>query len=94
MGKKENLVKYSSPLERTLFLFLIFEKTQVISLYWFAAHHQTITSRWQKLDSIYPKFSAEFNLVSGSKNDTKWQKLTKTKTVQKTTNMWHSGPKG
>ena len=33
-------------------------------------------------------------LVSSSKNDSKWSKMAKTKIVQKTTYMWHSGPKG
>ena len=34
------------------------------------------------------------NLVSISKNDRNWPKMAKTKIVQKTTYMWHPGPKG
>ena len=29
-------------------------------MYWFAAQQQTITSRRQKFDLFYPKFSAKF----------------------------------
>ena len=50
-------------LERALFL-KIFEKTQPISLYWFAAQQQMSTSTRQKFDFSYPKFSPEFNELS------------------------------
>ena len=42
----------------------MFEKTQAISLYWFAAQQQISTSRRQKFDVFYSKFSAEFNEFS------------------------------
>ena len=32
-----------------------------MSLYWFAVQQQTNTSRRQKFDLLYPKFSAQFN---------------------------------
>ena len=51
------------PLEHALF-FKIFEKTQGISLYWFAAQQQTSTYRRQKFDLFYQEFSAEFNKFS------------------------------
>ena len=54
---------FSSPLERALF-FKIFEKLQSISLYWFDAQLQASTSRHQKLNLFYPKFSPEFNELS------------------------------
>ena len=34
---------------------------QSISLYWFSAQQQTITSRTPKIDLFYQKFSPEFN---------------------------------
>ena len=39
-------------------------KTRAISLDWFAAWPQTITSRQQKFDLFYVNFSAEFNELS------------------------------
>ena len=49
-------------------------------LYWFAAQQQTSTSRPQKLDLFYPKFSAEFNKLSlkfykQQEGTKKWLKL-------------------
>ena len=44
--------------------FKIFEKTQVILRFWFAAQQQISTSRRQKFDLFYPKFSEEFNDLS------------------------------
>ena len=42
-------------------LFKTFEKTQLISLYWFAAQQQTNPSRGHKIDWFYPKCSPEFH---------------------------------
>ena len=42
----------------------IFEKMQVVSLYWFAAQQQTSTSRRQKFDLFDLKFSTEFSELS------------------------------
>ena len=39
----------------------VFEKTQATSLRWFAEQQQTSSSRRQKCDLLFPKFSAEFN---------------------------------
>ena len=39
----------------------VFEKTQATSLRWFAEQQQTSSSRRQKCDILFPKFSAEFN---------------------------------
>ena len=50
--------------ELTLRARTVFEKTQVVSLYWFAAQHQTSTSRRQKFDLLDLKFSTEFNELS------------------------------
>ena len=44
-------------------IFLILVETQTILLYWFAAQQQTSTSRWQKLDLLYPK-SSPFSLLN------------------------------
>ena len=41
-------------------VFKIFEKSQPISLFWFAAQQQTTASRRQKFDLFYPEFSSEF----------------------------------
>ena len=38
--------------------FKTFEETQAISLYWLAAQEQFATSRLQKFEFFYPKFSA------------------------------------
>ena len=52
-----------------------FEKTQTISLYWFAAQRQTSTSRDQKLEFFYLRISSQFNeLKSKFKSDKKWPK--------------------
>ena len=37
---------------------------QPILIYWFAAQQQTSTSRRQKFDLFYPKFSSKFNELS------------------------------
>ena len=42
----------------------MFEKTQAISLYWFAAEQHTSKSSRQKFNLFYLKFSAEFNELS------------------------------
>ena len=57
---------------------------------------QTSTSRRQKFDLFYPKFSPEFNELSLTfqKRQEVAKKMAKTKTVQKTTYMWHSPSKG
>ena len=47
-----------------MLFFKSFEKMQAILLNWLAAQHQTSTSRLQKLDLFYPKFSAKFNELS------------------------------
>ena len=56
--------KYLSLTLRVRTVFKIFEKTQPISLYWFAAQQQTSTSRRQKFDLFYSKLVSEFNELS------------------------------
>ena len=46
---------------RAWIVFKNFEKLQPILMYWFATQEQTSTSRRQKGDLFYPKFSREFN---------------------------------
>ena len=57
---------------------------QPISRYWFATQQQTSTSRQQKFDLFYPKFSSEFNELSTKvlKVTGSDRKMAKTKTVQ------------
>ena len=74
-------------------VFFEFFKKQPNSLYWFAAEQQTSTSRRQKFDLFYPKFTSEFNERS-LKATGRGQKIAKTKTAHKTSYMWHSGSKG
>ena len=64
------------------------KKTQAISLYWFAVQQQSNTSRRQKFDVFIQ------NIVQSLMNSGSGQKMSKTKTVRKTTYIWHSGPKG
>ena len=63
----------------------IFENTQALLLYWFAAQQQTFISRRQK----FGLFHLTVLKATGS-----GQKIAKTKIVQKTAYMWLSGPKG
>ena len=62
---------------------------QAISLYWFASLLQTSTFRPRKIGLLYVKFSEKFSEISGlfSKSKRKWQKMTKSKVVQKSTNF-------
>ena len=55
--------------------FRIFEKMQVISLYWFAAQQQTITFRRQNTWHFCLQFRADFN--ERSPNFAKQQELAK-----------------
>ena len=48
---------------KTALFFKIFERTQAISLYWFAVQ-QTSTFRRQTFGLFFLKFSAEFNELS------------------------------
>ena len=50
-------------MEHALF-FKMFEKTQAIFLYWFAAQQQIGTLRRQKFGLFYVEFSAEVNELS------------------------------
>ena len=92
------LSNHKSQTKRALF-FKFFGNTQPILLYWFAAQQEASTSRQQYFYLFYPKFSPQFNKLGCRK----WQKvkatesgknMAKTKTVQKTTYMWHSPYKG
>ena len=60
LSKKECLLVNITLTLTKCTLFLNFEKIQVLSLYWFAAQKQTITTRPQKWDPFHAKFKVEW----------------------------------